>query len=145
MVHGRGEVAPAHGGMSTTASVVLVVSELVIVGQVGDSRVYLARDGGLAATEDHLAQRTVLTPEQARRRPQAQHPPIAPVWDRMAEAGRVYGTLGFRLEVAASERPLARWSELELAQDNGEPSGRRTLLDPCCSTDMCALTLWPRR
>jgi protein phosphatase len=74
MVHGMGEVDPSHRGMSTTASVVLVVGELVIVGQVGDSRVYLARDGVVSQlTEDHTwlnvqVKQGVLTPEQARRK-----------------------------------------------------------------------------
>jgi serine/threonine protein phosphatase PrpC len=54
MVHSMGEVDPAQRGMSTTASVVQVVGELIIVGQVGDSRVYLARDGEVTQlTEDH--------------------------------------------------------------------------------------------
>ena len=43
MVHSMGEVDPTLRGMSTTASVVQFVGELIIVGQVGDSRVYLAR------------------------------------------------------------------------------------------------------
>lgn len=74
MVHGMGEVDPSHRGMSTTASVVLVVGELVIVGQVGDSRVYLARDGVVSQlTEDHTwlnvqVKQGALTPEQARRK-----------------------------------------------------------------------------
>jgi protein phosphatase len=69
-----GEVDPSHRGMSTTASVVLVIGELVIVGQVGDSRVYLARDGVVSQlTEDHTwlnvqVKQGVLTPEQARRK-----------------------------------------------------------------------------
>ena len=74
MVHGMGEVDPSQRGMSTTASVVLVADELVIVGQVGDSRVYLARDGEVSQlTEDHTwlnfqVQQGLLTPEQARGR-----------------------------------------------------------------------------
>ena len=74
MVHGMGEVDPSHRGMSTTASVVLVIGELVVVGQVGDSRVYLARDGVVSQlTEDHTwlnvqVKQGVLTPEQARRK-----------------------------------------------------------------------------
>jgi len=74
MVHGMGEVDPSHRGMSTTASVVLVIGELVIVGQVGDSRVYLARDGVVSQlTEDHTwlnvqVKQGALTPEQARRK-----------------------------------------------------------------------------
>ena len=54
MVHSMGEVDPDHRGMSTTASVVQFVCELIVVGQVGDSRVYLARDGTVTQlTEDH--------------------------------------------------------------------------------------------
>jgi len=74
MVHGMGEVDPSHRGMSTTASVVLVIGELVIVGQVGDSRVYLARGGVVSQlTEDHTwlnvqVKQGALTPEQARRK-----------------------------------------------------------------------------
>src|SRR5687768_11119281 len=45
MVHGMGQVDPEHRGMSTTATVVLVAGDLIVVGQVGDSRVYLARGG----------------------------------------------------------------------------------------------------
>lgn len=74
MVHGMGEVDPSQRGMSTTASVVLVADELVIVGQVGDSRVYLARDGQVSQlTEDHTwlnvqVKQGAMTPEQARRK-----------------------------------------------------------------------------
>lgn len=74
MVHGMGEVDPSLGGMSTTATVVLAADELVIVGQVGDSRVYLARNGVVSQlTEDHTwlnvqVKKGALTPEQARRK-----------------------------------------------------------------------------
>ena len=74
MVHSMGEVDPEHRGMSTTASVVQFVGELIVVGQVGDSRVYLARDGAVTQlTEDHTwlnlqVQQGLLTPEQARGR-----------------------------------------------------------------------------
>ncbi len=74
MVHGMGEVDSSQRGMSTTASVVLVADELVIVGQVGDSRVYLARDGQVSQlTEDHTwlnvqVKQGAMTPEQARRK-----------------------------------------------------------------------------
>nr|WP_276599327.1 protein phosphatase 2C domain-containing protein [Nannocystis sp. SCPEA4] len=54
MVHSMAEVDARYSGMSTTASVVLVAGELAIVGQVGDSRVYLARgDDVRQLTEDH--------------------------------------------------------------------------------------------
>ncbi|WAS94889.1 PP2C family protein-serine/threonine phosphatase [Nannocystis punicea] len=54
LVHGMAEVDARYTGMSTTASVVLVAGELAIVGQVGDSRVYLARgDDVRQLTEDH--------------------------------------------------------------------------------------------
>ena len=72
MVHSMGEVDPAQRGMSTTASVVQFVGELIIVGQVGDSRVYLARNGEVTQlTEDHTwlniqVQHGRLTPAEAR-------------------------------------------------------------------------------
>jgi protein phosphatase len=54
LVHGMAEVDARYTGMSTTASVVLVAGELAVVGQVGDSRVYLARgDDVRQLTEDH--------------------------------------------------------------------------------------------
>jgi serine/threonine protein phosphatase PrpC len=54
MVHSMGQLDPEQRGMSTTASVFLVCGNVGIVGQVGDSRVYLARDGEVAQlTEDH--------------------------------------------------------------------------------------------
>lgn len=73
MIHGMGELDPEHRGMSTTASVMLVAGRTGILGQVGDSRVYLARGGEVSQlTEDHtFVQKQVkagkLTPEQARR------------------------------------------------------------------------------
>jgi serine/threonine protein phosphatase PrpC len=39
------EVDPERRGISTTASIAQVVGQQIVVGQVGDSRVYLARDG----------------------------------------------------------------------------------------------------
>ncbi|TPV96351.1 MAG: serine/threonine-protein phosphatase [Myxococcales bacterium FL481] len=54
LVHSMGELNPDQKGMSTTASAMLVVGETGIVGQVGDSRVYMARDGVISqVTEDH--------------------------------------------------------------------------------------------
>lgn len=62
-------------GMGTTASVLLVSGSRYIIGQVGDSRIYLLRDGALRQlTKDHsYVQEQVdaglLTPEQARYHP----------------------------------------------------------------------------
>jgi protein phosphatase len=62
-------------GMGTTASVLLVSGNKFLIGQVGDSRVYLLRDGALRQlTKDHsYVQEQVdaglLTPEQARYHP----------------------------------------------------------------------------
>jgi serine/threonine protein phosphatase PrpC len=62
-------------GMGTTASVLLLAGTQYLIGQVGDSRVYLLRDGQLRQiTKDHsYVQEQVdagfLTPEQARYHP----------------------------------------------------------------------------
>lgn len=62
-------------GMGTTASVLLLQGDRYVIGQVGDSRVYLLRDGMLRQlTKDHsYVQEQVdaglLTPEQARYHP----------------------------------------------------------------------------
>src|SRR5690606_32800337 len=48
MVHSMGEIDPEHRGMSTTASVFLLCGRLGVVGQVGDSRVYLVRKNEVA-------------------------------------------------------------------------------------------------
>jgi protein phosphatase len=62
-------------GMGTTASVLLMTHGRYLIGQVGDSRVYLLRDGMLTQiTKDHsYVQEQVdagfLTPEQARYHP----------------------------------------------------------------------------
>ncbi|MCA9683682.1 MAG: serine/threonine-protein phosphatase [Myxococcales bacterium] len=54
MVHSLGQLNPDQRGMSTTASAFYLCGSLGIVGQVGDSRVYLARDGRISQlTEDH--------------------------------------------------------------------------------------------
>lgn len=71
MVHSMGEVDPEHRGMSTTASVLLLHGNTGIVGQVGDSRVYLVRSGHVAQlTEDHTLvnyqlKQGLITPQQA--------------------------------------------------------------------------------
>jgi protein phosphatase len=62
-------------GMGTTASVLLVSGARYLIGQIGDSRVYLLRDGHFSQlTKDHsYVQEQVdagfLTPEQARYHP----------------------------------------------------------------------------
>ncbi len=62
-------------GMGTTASVLMMTHGRYLIGQVGDSRIYLLRDGMLAQlTKDHsYVQEQVdagfLTPEQARYHP----------------------------------------------------------------------------
>jgi PPM family protein phosphatase len=62
-------------GMGTTASVLVLTDEGYLIGQIGDSRVYLLRDGALIQiTKDHsYVQEQVdaglLTPEQARYHP----------------------------------------------------------------------------
>jgi serine/threonine protein phosphatase PrpC len=54
MVHSMGELDPEQRGMSTTASVFLACGNVGVVGQVGDSRVYLVRENEVAQlTEDH--------------------------------------------------------------------------------------------
>lgn len=45
---------PRYAGMSTTASVVVIADDLAVIGQVGDSRVYLGRGASIhQLTEDH--------------------------------------------------------------------------------------------
>lgn len=74
MVHSMAEVDTNFSGMSTTASVVLIAGEVAVVGQVGDSRVYLARNQEVRQiTEDHTllnlqVKQGLVTPEQARGR-----------------------------------------------------------------------------
>lgn len=62
-------------GMGTTASVLLVSDQGFLIGQIGDSRIYLLRDGVLTQlTKDHSyvqeqVDAGILTPEQARYHP----------------------------------------------------------------------------
>lgn len=62
---------PANTGMATTAEVVLFAGKYAIVGHVGDSRVYLYRNGGChQLTEDHkvateMIKQGIWTPEEA--------------------------------------------------------------------------------
>lgn len=72
MLHSLGELDPEHRGMSTTASVLLVAGSIAVIGQVGDSRVYLARHGYVSQlTEDHTLinfqlKHGLITAEQAK-------------------------------------------------------------------------------
>jgi serine/threonine protein phosphatase PrpC len=74
-IHDRTITEVDKQGMGTTASVLLVSATKYLIGQVGDSRVYLLRDGALQQlTKDHsYVQEQVdagfLTPEQARYHP----------------------------------------------------------------------------
>src|SRR5260221_286490 len=74
-IHDRTLTEVDKQGMGTTASVLLIAATRYLIGQVGDSRVYLMRDGALTQlTKDHsYVQEQVdagfLTPEQARYHP----------------------------------------------------------------------------
>jgi PPM family protein phosphatase len=74
-IHDRTITEVDKQGMGTTASVLVLSGERYLVGQVGDSRVYLLRDGSFSQlTKDHsYVQEQVdagyLTPEQARYHP----------------------------------------------------------------------------
>ena len=74
-IHDRTLTETDKQGMGTTVSALLLAGSRYLIGQVGDSRVYLFRDGGLTQlTKDHsYVQEQVdagfLTPEQARYHP----------------------------------------------------------------------------
>lgn len=74
-IHDRTITEVDKQGMGTTASVLMLADAHYLIGQVGDSRVYLLRDGALKQlTKDHsYVQEQVdlgnLTPEQARYHP----------------------------------------------------------------------------
>ena len=74
-IHDRTITEVDKQGMGTTASVLVLTEARYVIGQVGDSRVYLLRDGALKQlTKDHsYVQEQVdlgnLTPEQARYHP----------------------------------------------------------------------------
>ncbi|MEO8333412.1 MAG: Stp1/IreP family PP2C-type Ser/Thr phosphatase [bacterium] len=74
-IHDRTLTEVDKQGMGTTASVLLLSGTRYLIGQVGDSRIYLMRDGTLVQlTKDHsYVQEQVdagfLTPEQARYHP----------------------------------------------------------------------------
>jgi PPM family protein phosphatase len=74
-IHDRTLTETDKQGMGTTVSALMVAGARYLIGQVGDSRVYLLRDGSLSQlTKDHsYVQEQVdagfLTPEQARYHP----------------------------------------------------------------------------
>jgi serine/threonine protein phosphatase PrpC len=73
MVFGMAEVDPEQQGMGTTISTMLWSHDRAVIGQVGDSRVYLIRGGAAyQVTEDHTlvnmqVKAGILTPEQAKK------------------------------------------------------------------------------
>ncbi len=75
LIHSMAQLEPERKGMSTTMSMALVLDTLVVIGQVGDSRVYLMREGkATQITEDHTLinyklKHGLLTPEQAKKAP----------------------------------------------------------------------------
>jgi protein phosphatase len=62
---------PSHSGMATTLSALLLLGRTAFLAQVGDSRIYLLRDGAAKQlTEDHTLvnaklKRGLITPEEA--------------------------------------------------------------------------------
>ncbi len=75
MVFAMAESDPEHRGMGTTVSCLLVLGDLAITGQVGDSRVYRVRAGNvLRLTEDHTlvawqVKQGIITEAEAERSP----------------------------------------------------------------------------
>jgi serine/threonine protein phosphatase PrpC len=72
MVFSLGEANPERKGMGTTMSALLLRGEYAITAQVGDSRIYLMRNGGAEqVTEDHTlvawqVKKGLITAEEAR-------------------------------------------------------------------------------
>jgi protein phosphatase len=72
-VFGLSEIDPEQRGMGTTLSALLVTPEVCFLAHVGDSRVYMLRQGrSVVATQDHtyvaaLVAQGKLTPEEAER------------------------------------------------------------------------------
>ena len=71
MVFGMGQLDPRQKGMSSTLSSLLIAGNTATIAQVGDSRVYLSRDGKtVQLTEDHTLvnfrlKLGLITPEEA--------------------------------------------------------------------------------
>jgi serine/threonine protein phosphatase PrpC len=76
-VYRRAGDDPDLSGMCTTASLVLVHGNFAVIGQVGDSRVYLARgDGLIQLTEDHTLRNLMIRQGLARPDAARQRSPI---------------------------------------------------------------------
>ena len=75
MVFGMAELDPERKGMSTTISALLIAGPSAFIAQVGDSRVYLMREGEVQQlTEDHTLinyklKHGLITEEEARKAP----------------------------------------------------------------------------
>jgi protein phosphatase len=75
MVYGLAELDPNQAGMGTTITLLLLVGEHALVAQVGDSRIYLIREGAAKQiTEDHTliawqVRQGLITEEQAKTSP----------------------------------------------------------------------------
>ncbi|HJK98815.1 MAG TPA: protein phosphatase 2C domain-containing protein [Polyangiaceae bacterium LLY-WYZ-14_1] len=72
MVYGMAQHDPEQQGMGTTISALLLAGRVAVTAQVGDSRIYLVRDGqALQLTEDHTLvawqiKQGIITEEEAR-------------------------------------------------------------------------------
>lgn len=75
MVHSMAEFDESKAGMGTTTSVLMLLGRVAVVAQVGDSRIYLARDGQIAQiTDDHTLiamqiREGMITEEEAKHAP----------------------------------------------------------------------------
>src|SRR3954469_23348981 len=102
-IHERTLIEVDKQGMGTTVSVLIIAGRRYLIGQVGDSRVYLLRDGALTQlTKDHsYVQEQVdagfLTPEQAR------YPPYSNVITRCVGASQDVEPDTYRGEVKVGD------------------------------------------
>jgi protein phosphatase len=75
MIHSMAEFDESKAGMGTTISVLMILGRVAVVGQVGDSRIYLTRDDQIAQiTDDHTLiaaqiREGMITEEEARYAP----------------------------------------------------------------------------
>lgn len=72
LIHSMAEFDDSKAGMGTTLSVLMILGRVAVVGQVGDSRIYLSRDDQIAQiTDDHTLiaaqiREGMITEEEAR-------------------------------------------------------------------------------